>query len=209
MQSLIISIFTQAILFLLPADNVNPLESFDASWKDPRYASTNTAAQVKYLKPIEKEIIQVLNLIRQNPQHFNNTVVAKWPEYVDRPDLKQNRYYTSLVKTLTEMKPVGLLGADSLSWVSAKCHAISSGKQGYTGHERITKECEQKEKFYGECCQYGYDDALEIIMSLLIDEDVPSLGHRIICLKNNYTGIGVSFQPHKAYGSNTVLDFSY
>jgi uncharacterized protein YkwD len=209
MQFLMLIIFSWTHAFFAPIENVHPLESFDASWKDARYISSNTASRVKYLKPIEKEVIQILNLVRQNPQHFNNTVVAKWPEYMNRPDLKQNRYYTSLVKTLAEMKPVGLLTPDSIAWISAKCHAITSGKEGYTGHDRLTKDCEQKEKFYGECCQYGYSEAVEILMSLLIDEDVPSLGHRVICLKGTYTAIGVSFEPHKEYGSNTVLDFTY
>jgi len=35
---------------------------------------------------------------------------------------------------------------------------------------------------------------------------VPSLGHREI-LFTDFTKIGVSIQPHKKYGWNTVLDF--
>jgi hypothetical protein len=42
-------------------------------------------------------------------------------------------------------------------------------------------------------------------MDLLIDEGVPSLGHRIILFKP-HTQIGVSIQPHKKYRWNAVLD---
>jgi len=45
------------------------------------------------------------------------------------------------------------------------------------------------------------------VISLLIDENVHSLGHRKIMLSNEYTLIGVSLQPHINYGTNTVLDF--
>jgi hypothetical protein len=191
-------------------DNIrNPLESFDSSWNKTAYNHCNTAVKTKYFKQNEKEVIFILNLVRQFPQEFNKTVVAKWPEYKNREDLTTNPYYTSLVKKLSNMQPVGLLRPDSACWVSAKCHALSSGKEGYVGHERLTTQCEKVSKFYGECCQYGYSTAIEIVMSLLIDEDVKSLGHRIICLSPSYQTIGVSNQPHKGYGTNTVLDFSH
>jgi uncharacterized protein YkwD len=59
----------------------------------------------------------------------------------------------------------------------------------------------------GECCYYGVEDAFDIIVDLLIDQGVSSLGHRKICLSPSYTELGVSIQPHKTYSSNTVLDF--
>jgi uncharacterized protein YkwD len=199
----------QSLGFLAVDDDfINPLESFDPLWNKTSYNQCNTAVKTKYFKQNEKEVIFILNLVRQFPQEFNKTVVAKWPEYKNRKDLTTNPYYTSLVKKLSSMQPVGLLRPDSICWVSAKCHAISSGKEGYVGHERLTTQCEKVSKFYGECCQYGYSTALEIVMSLLIDEDVNSLGHRIICLSPTYKTIGVSNQPHKGYGTNTVLDFS-
>lgn len=195
--------------FTPPETPANPLESFDLVWKDPKYAACNTAKQVKYLSPAEKEVIYVLNLIRQYPQQFNKTVLAKWPAYNNEDYLLANRYFTSLVTLLNKMEPVGLLTADSLCWVSAKCHALSSGEKGYVGHERLTETCTRQKKFWAECCQYGFNSALEIVMNLLIDEDVPSLGHRITCLSNKYTAVGVSIKPHTSYRFNTVLDFTY
>ena len=72
-------------------------------------------------------------------------------------------------------------------------------------NERKRNDCEKD--FYGECCEYGNDDPMEIVMSLLLDYDVPSLGHRKICLSETYNLIGVSIQPHKNYTYNSVLDF--
>jgi uncharacterized protein YkwD len=42
----------------------------------------------------------------------------------------------------------------------------------------------------------------------LIDDDVPSLGHRIICLDKEYTRVGVSVQPHKNWDVVAVLNFN-
>jgi len=195
--------------FTPPENTTNPLESFDLVWKDARYAVCNTAKNVKYLSATEKEVIYVLNLVRLYPQQFNKTVVAKWPNYADESYLVANNYYTSLVTLLDKMQPVGMLTADSIAWISARCHAISSGQKGYVGHDRQTETCTAQKKFWGECCQYGYNNALEIIMNLLIDKDIPSLGHRTICLSNSYKAVGVSQKPHTVYRYNTVLDFTY
>jgi uncharacterized protein YkwD len=108
---------------------------------------------------------------------------------------------------MSRLQPLEILQPDPLNYTSAECHAVSSGKKSYAGHKRLTKECKEKQHYLGECCQYGYSDPLSIVMDLLIDQDVPSLGHRYICLDKDYTKIGVSMQPHKQYGTNTVLDF--
>jgi uncharacterized protein YkwD len=50
------------------------------------------------------------------------------------------------------------------------------------------------------------DTGKDIILQLLIDDDVPSLGHRINCLNKEYTKIGVSVQPHKKWDTCAVID---
>lgn len=113
----------------------------------------------------------------------------------------------SLISTLKKMKTARQpLQTDSIQWLSARCHAIETGKKGIIGHERI-QGC--KAAFHGECCDYGNQDPLAIVKSLLIDEGVPNLGHRIICLDTQYTTIGVSIQSHIKYTTVAVLDFSY
>jgi len=74
----------------------------------------------------------------------------------------------------------------------------------YVGHTRQTTEC--KTAYLGECCAYGNSDPLRIVLQLLIDEGVPSLGHRYICL-GRYDVVGIATAPHTGYGSNTVLNF--
>ena len=69
-------------------------------------------------------------------------------------------------------------------------------------------KCDKKKYFYGECCDYGSNDPVEIIITLLIDKDITSLGHRKILL-GKYTSVGISIQPHSSYRFNTVLDFYF
>lgn len=184
----------------------SPLAVFSSEWNNTGYLKCNTAGNTGYMSASEKEVIYILNLLRTNPKLFANSVVQKYPEYIKNTFLHNKPEYKSLLDTLGKLKPLPLLYPDSLSYASALCHAVSSGKDGYTGHDRRTKDCKEKEHFYGECCDYGHKEPLVILMSFLVDEYVPSAAHRFICL-SSFQKIGISIQPHNSYGYNAVLDF--
>ena len=201
-----------AFVLLLKQDgsksDPSPLAVFSTEWNDTRYLTCNTAADTKYMSNEERQVIYILNLLHSNPKLFANTVVAKYPDYKKKSYLQDVPEYKSLLDTLRKVRKLPLLYPDSLCFESAKCHALSSGKTAYVGHERKTEECKVKMRHQGECCQYGYKDALSIVMALLIDQGVSSLGHRFLCL-SEYGHAGVSIQPHNSYGHNTVIDFYY
>ena len=165
------------------------------------------ANNIENMSKQEKNVIWILNMARTNPQLFCETVVKKYAAYSLNDELESTTWYKSLVTTMTTMKPVNLLEPSKECYTSAQCHAYSSGVRGYEGHER-KGSCTSKEYYNGECCDYSNDEAIDIVMSLLIDENVPSLGHRNICF-SSYKSIGVSIQPHKKWVHNAVLDFHY
>lgn len=186
-------------------DSFSPLSIFSAEWDKPEYRVCNTAGEITYLSEKEKQIIYILNMARMNPALFAKTVVMQYPDYSGEARLKQSSYYLGLLEFLKNKKTMPLLHPEKTLFESAKCHAESSGNSGYVGHNRRTAACRSVETFMGECCQYGYADPISIVLDLLIDEGVPSLGHRIILFKP-HTQIGVSLQPHKKYRWNAVLD---
>ena len=189
--------------------SVSPLASYHKLWNDAKYSKCNTAANVTYMSHAEKEVIYILNLIRAYPALFTKTVLLKYPSVSGNGYLAEDSFYfISLINSLNKLKPLDILYPDKDCFESAQCHASSSGITGYTGHKRVNADCEKKKNYNGECCDYGNDDPLEIILSLLIDEGVPSLGHRKVFL-SAYTKVGVSIQPHKKYGTNAVFDFAY
>jgi hypothetical protein len=169
--------------------------SFKA-WTETDYQVANTASDEDYLTDAEKNVIYFLNLARKQPKLFAETFLL---DRIGKPDSENE---ISLYEELLKREPLPCLKPDKQCWESAKCHAIASGESGYVGHDRTG--CTSY--FWGECCQYGTSDPLGIVLQLLIDEGVPSLGHRRICL-GGYIQLGVSVQPHTTYGSNAVLDF--
>lgn len=187
--------------------NLNPLASFSPEWNAAKFKNLNTAKDVSYFSQEEKDVIWILNQVRHSPKLFLNTVLLNpKSKYYIAPS-KRNYYYSSLVRELKNAPSIlESLIANEKAFESAKCHAVESGKIGYVGHDRINN-CQSN--FYGECCQYGYTDPMQIVLALLIDNNVPSLGHRKICLSPDYKSVGVSIQPHTTYLYNAVIDFLY
>ena len=166
-----------------------------SAWNVPKYIEANSAQNEDYLTDEEKKVYYYLNLVRMNPNLFAET-------YLFHIKISKDRYESTLYLQLRKLKPLPVLKPNRDLYESAKCHAIESGDRGYSGHRRL--KC--KEYFMGECCYYGNSDALTIVLELLIDQGISSMDHRKICL-SPYTQLGISIQPHKDYGKNTVLDF--
>ena len=178
------------------------------SWDVKTLEKANTAKNINYLTSEEKKVIQYCNLVRLNPKLFLETFAKS---YLD--STKENNSYTkSLIKTLKSAKSSDALSPSENLYLLAKGHAIDFGKKGKTGHgnfdKRFMKMIQECNCTVGENCDYGNNKALDIVMSLLIDNDVPDLGHRINILDPQYRNIGVSIQAHKKYEWNCVMDFS-
>ena len=169
------------------------------NWKHSYYAIAKSAKTTNYLSAVEKEVYYYLNLARMNPTLFAKTFL------MDRVGALRTSYQKSLYKDLLDTKPLPVLKPDKSLWKSAKCHAEQSGKTGYVGH---TRHGGCTSTYSGECCSYGINSGLGMVLQLLIDEGIESLGHRKICLRD-YTTLGVAIRKHKGYGTNAVLDFGY
>ena len=168
---------------------------YGQTWTAEELAAANTFETVTDLSAAEKETFQYLNLARMYPAKYAKI------ELVNEDKTSDN--YKSLIKTLNAMVPVSALTFDKKAFESATCFAKEQGATTEIGHVR--KNC--KSYFFGECCSYGMSTGKNIIVQLLIDEGVESLGHRKICLSSRYSSVGIAFNTHKGYGFCCVLDF--
>ena len=175
---------------------------FAQEWSVIELEKANTAKDVLVLTSEEKEVIRYINLARLYPQKFAQVEIEK---NMDSYSVEELSYVKSLLSTLKNTKALSALYFDEKMYELAKCFAIESGNSGYVGHGR--KNC--KGGFNAECCSYGYNNYIgkNVVIQLLIDADVPSLGHRKICLSNSVFSVGASIQPHKKYEYCCVVDF--
>jgi hypothetical protein len=173
------------------------LKNIPEIYHNPKYNLCNTAKNTSYLSAVEKDAFFFLNLARVDPKRFAKYFLKKDSEN------SNNCYEQTLYKTMIKMAPRKPLHPNRGLFEIAKCHAITSGENGYVGHD--TQEgCADVSKT--ECCSYGMNSGLSIVLQLLVDPETPSLGHRLCCL-GNYAEMGISVKPHKKHGVNGVLEF--
>lgn len=177
------------------------------------YDKANVAQNLDYLSPEEKRVVYLTNLARLDGGLFAKTYLAK---YIQDNNLDQsNEAITSLITELKNTKLDALMiPTPKLSEV-AKYHAEDSGKNGYVGHDSTDGTSFAKRlRNHGikgaiaENCSYGYDKAEGIMMQLLIDQNVPSRGHRKNILNPSYKFIGVAIHAHTKWSFTCVQDFS-
>lgn len=153
---------------------------------------------------LELKVAELLNDVRKDPKGFEEHIIA--PMLKEAPT---DEYLITLSSTLKEMKPAGELIGDAKLYQSAFCHAKGIGSKGLSTHERQSLSCKEKMTFNGECISFGKGKPSDILIQLLVDQGVPSYGHRKICLDSGYKRIGVSLEKHSVWGRCAVLDFSF
>jgi uncharacterized protein YkwD len=206
-MKVLVFIFLQVIASLCFSQNSYPYEK----WNEKELELVTNFNSITYMDSTEKEILFYTNLVRVNPKLFCKTYLQ---EYIDLNELAiSNSYISSLIGTLNTLKSRNVLQPDTNLFEMAKDHATTMGVKGMVGHTGFDKRSAKflKNKFdgTGENCSYGHEKSIDIFMSLLIDEDVPSLGHRNNLLTSDFTAVGISIQPHKKYGANCVMDFGF
>ena len=120
------------------------------------------------------------------------------------------------IKFLTRQKPLPpLLWSTKLASVAAEL-AQEQSKSGAVGHEgsssggllKRIKRSGIKEKRIGENVAYGAITPRGIVIDLLIDDGVPSRGHRKNQFDPTFAKAGVSCGFHPRYQTMCVIDFA-
>ena len=194
------------LILLLINATTNYFSQISSEWKEKEIENANTVEDISYLNEIEKEVVVVLNLARLYPKKFVQIELKNYTGLVELYGdyLSKSRYKTSLIRTMNNMKSIPKLYPDSTLNEFAKCFAKETSENGIVGHKRIN--CE--DGYFAECCSYGMFTGKQIIIQLLIDHDVPSLGHRKICLNKKYQFIGVGESTHGKYSTCCVIDIN-
>lgn len=199
--------FFSFFLLLFPGESKAQASVWD-SWDAEVVRSLHTGRDIPWLNQEEQKVILFMNMARHNGPLFAETFVKA---YVEENQIKNTGYLRSLYKDLDKASELGPLIPEEDLTAVAQQHAVKSGETGHVGHRDMKKRFEplRGNPYYewGENCSYGYDEALGIVIILLIDEDIKGMGHRKNILKESFNSVGVAIRSHKSYRVNCVMDF--
>jgi uncharacterized protein YkwD len=195
------------MLLLLPG-SLSATQNPWARWEAEVVRELNTADEVDYLNEEEKKVILFMNMARHDGALFAQTFLTT---YIKENHLRNSRYIRSLNQDLERVAGWVPLQPERNLTAAALGHAKKSGEEGRIGHQGFNKRFEpllgNPYNHVGENCSYGYERAIDIVISLLIDEGVKNQGHRNNILSVDFNSIGVAIRPHKTYRTNCVMDF--
>lgn len=155
----------------------------------------------------EKEVLEYINQVRTNPQLFLENIAL---QYINNNGFSRNSYAKSLIGELEKLDAMQPLKFEKSLQEMSVNFAKKAGIKGWIGHRRVNQRFEEYADHVdltAENLQYGFNEPLDIVMDLLIDTDVPNLGHRKNILDPNFSIIGVSIEKHKSYEFITVMTF--
>jgi uncharacterized protein YkwD len=199
----------------------------DNIWSEADLERANTAKNTDYLNEEEKKIIFYMNLSLIDGRKFFNTFfqdfitaynldMQQYSNYNDLKVSKKDKYYRGLEQDLREIKGLSIFSPDETLTYVAQQHAKDMNKNNIAGHnssdgrtvkDRITKY--YPGRALAENLAFGFSKGLANVCMLLLDKDVPDLGHRKTILGTSYnlSLVGVNIAKHPGYRYCAVIDF--
>lgn len=218
----------------LPADNqgndvaVFPMTSGDgieqATVQPDRIDTTSGAG---YLTVSERQLILELNLMRSDPSGYARQYLVplrtcyqgKLLKYPDKLPILTNEGVKALEECIRELekhRPLPVFTPSEGLTMAAREHVQDQSRTGRTGHSGSDGSTllDRLDRYgswdvsVGENISYGFGEARAIVTALLIDDGVPSRGHRNNFLDSSFRLVGVSIGPHRVYDKMCVIDFA-
>ena len=182
---------------------------------------------VRFMDADEQAVLAELNLARTKPKEYVNfledyrkkfrddktVVIAKRVTMKRKEGVKAVDEAIAFLKKARPLRP--LEPSEGLTQ-AARDHVEDTGPKGVTGHSGTDgSKSEQRMNRYGkwlracgENVAYGPRDARFIVIQLIVDDGVPSRGHRKNIYDTRFKTVGLAMGPHKTFGSMCVMDFA-
>jgi uncharacterized protein YkwD len=197
-----------------------------ANWN---IAALDTAANVNYLTGIEKDVVLEMNKARTNPKKYAELYIQPRLRYFNGRNYSVPGQITivtqeggaavhACITALSRADSAGVLRPERGLSRAAKDHVTDQSRTGQIGHDgsdRSTPETRMKRYgafsgswTWGENISYGDATGREVVCSLLIDDGVPSRGHRTNIMNRAFTQTGVGYETHTQYRTSCTIDYA-
>jgi uncharacterized protein YkwD len=190
------------------------------------FSQSSVSEDAKFLSPLENAIVHEINMARTAPKDYAS-LLEQSKKYYDKKTLRlpgktpilTKEGVRAVVEAIRFLPPLytlpPLIPSEGMS-LGARDHVkdqASSGTGQHTGSDGSQPSNRVNrygiwEKSIGENISFGSDQARDIMMGLIIDDGVPSRGHRKNIFHPDFRVIGVACSPHPTYRTVYVITFA-
>jgi uncharacterized protein YkwD len=189
-------------------------------------SQTNPSGDDYALSSLEKAVLEDMNLARTNPAQYATYLEAlrqyykgktlRLPGLAPLERVEGASALEEAISFLRNAKPLpplqvskGMcLGAKDQSFDQSQSGAVShQGKDKTFSWERVQRYGDWKNPI-SENISYDSGTARDIVINLIIDDGVPSRGHRNNIFNSSYIVTGISCGSHPLFGGMCVCTFA-
>jgi len=177
----------------------------------------------------EMEFFNSLNKARTKPKHYVKVIKEMLTHFNDKDNTflfpnekvklmthEGRKPFVEAIKFLKNQKPLPPFELSTGMSLAARDLVADHGPRnmgGHVGSDQSTMGVRMN--FYGtwsgvcgENCGYGQKLGEQMVAQLIVDDGVPSRGHRANIFKPQFLKVGVATGPHYSYGHMVVSDFA-
>ena len=158
---------------------------------------------------------EYIAILREYRAHIHNGML-EYPGEIPVELNEGTRAVDEAISFLKKQRPVAPFSLSQGLSLAARDLAADQGRSGGTGHSgsdgssppaRMSRHGKWL-KTAGENCAYGAGTARQIVIQLIVDDGVPSRGHRSNIFNSACTVVGIAVGPHPKYRFVCVMDFA-
>jgi len=211
------------------AGGASPSAQPAAEKTSPRWTSEiiDTTAGADYLGDVEKAVVLEVNRVRTDPaayaaiyleplRKYYHGNLLQYPGEIAIETTEGVRALDECIRALGAAPGIAPLAPRRGLCLAARDHARDQARSGRTGHTGTDGSTvpDRLNRYgtwslaAGENIDYGNGTARRIVISFLVDDGVPSRGHRKNLLDASFSLMGVAVGPHPKYGKMCVMDFA-
>ncbi|HXH31968.1 MAG TPA: CAP domain-containing protein [Bacteriovoracaceae bacterium] len=179
-------------------------------------------------RPTSEVLLEELNSARMEPELYASYLRSHLDKFIDEYTfediglrIRTNEGKAAVLEAIAYLDAQAAIGepmtASKGLTLAAKDHVLDLGPKGITGHmssDGLTTASNRVSRYgtwvrtFGENISFSSQKARGHVINLIVDDGVPSRGHRLSIYNAAFRKAGVACGPHLIYKKMCVIEFA-